>query len=30
MTGRAPNVDVGVDLDAAGFWDRMLAALASY
>ena len=30
VTGRQPNVDVAVDLDVAGFWDLMVAALARY
>jgi inosine-uridine nucleoside N-ribohydrolase len=29
-TGRAPNADVGMDLDVDGFWDEMIAALATY
>jgi len=29
-TGRAPNADVGIGLDADRFWDLMLSALASY
>ena len=29
-TGRAPNVDVGIDLAAPRFWDVMVAAIASY
>jgi inosine-uridine nucleoside N-ribohydrolase len=30
MTGRPPNVAVGVDLDVDRFWDLMVAALRSY
>ena len=29
-TGRAPNADVGMDLDADRFWELMIAALATY
>jgi inosine-uridine nucleoside N-ribohydrolase len=29
-TGRAPNADVGVDLDVARFWDLMIDAVASF
>ena len=29
-TGRAPNADVGIDLDVDAFWDLLLAALATY
>ena len=29
-TGRAPNAEVGLALDAARFWDRVIAALATY
>jgi len=29
-TGRAPNVDVGVDLQVGPFWDLVVAALAGY
>lgn len=29
-TGRAPNADVGMDLDVGAFWDQMLGALATY
>jgi inosine-uridine nucleoside N-ribohydrolase len=29
-TGRAPNADVGVDLDVARFWDLMIDAIASF
>ena len=30
MTGRPPNVDLGVDLDRERFWDLMIGALATY
>ena len=30
VTGRAPNADVGVDLDVAGFWDLMVSTLDRY
>ena len=30
VTGRAPNVEVGVDLEVDRFWDLMIGALASY
>ena len=30
VTGRAPNVDVAVDLDVSGFWDLMVSALDRY
>ncbi|MCV0404352.1 MAG: nucleoside hydrolase [Chloroflexi bacterium] len=30
ITGRAPNADVGVDLDVDRFWDLMVQALATY
>ena len=30
VTGRSPNVDVGVDLEVDRFWDLMIGALASY
>ena len=30
ITGRAPNADVGMDLDIARFWDLMIEALDSY
>ncbi len=30
VSGRAPNADVGVDLDATRFWDLMVGALATY
>jgi inosine-uridine nucleoside N-ribohydrolase len=30
VTGRAPNAEVGVDLDVDRFWDVMVGALASY
>jgi inosine-uridine nucleoside N-ribohydrolase len=29
-TGRAPNADVGTELDAERFWDLMIEALATY
>ena len=29
-TGRPPNADVGLELDAARFWDLMIEALATY
>lgn len=29
-TGRVPNADVGIDLDAERFWDLMIGAIASY
>jgi inosine-uridine nucleoside N-ribohydrolase len=29
-SGRAPNVDLGVDLDAGRFWDLLVGALARY
>ncbi|MGH2428391.1 MAG: nucleoside hydrolase [Candidatus Limnocylindria bacterium] len=29
-TGRAPNADVGTDLDVDRFWDEMVRALATY
>lgn len=30
VTGRTPNVEVGVDLEVDRFWDLMIGALASY
>ena len=30
VTGRRPNVEVGVDLEVERFWDLMIGALASY
>jgi inosine-uridine nucleoside N-ribohydrolase len=30
MTGRPPNVQLGVDLDVERFWDLMIEALATY
>lgn len=30
VTGRAPNVEVGVDLEVDRFWDLMIGAVASY
>ncbi len=30
ITGRAPNADVGLDLDVPRFWDLMIEALATY
>jgi inosine-uridine nucleoside N-ribohydrolase len=29
-TGRAPNVDVAIDLDVEPFWDLVVASLARY
>jgi inosine-uridine nucleoside N-ribohydrolase len=29
-TGRAPNADVGIELDVERFWDLMIGAIASY
>jgi inosine-uridine nucleoside N-ribohydrolase len=29
-TGRAPNAEVGLELDTARFWERVIAALATY
>lgn len=29
-TGRPPNAEVGTDLDAARFWERMIGAIAAY
>jgi inosine-uridine nucleoside N-ribohydrolase len=30
ITGRSPNVDVGVDLDVDRFWELLVGALAAY
>ena len=30
ITGRDPNVDLGVDLEVDGFWELMIGALAAY
>lgn len=29
-TGMAPNADVGIDLDADGFWELLIGAIATY